>query len=105
MATRSSILAWRIPWREEPGRLQFMGSQRVGHDQSSHNIPLSQSLSQSKPFTCFSSLREVAEEMFEIRRDLFLRLKERSHFCKVKLQGEAASASTEAAGNYTGSLV
>ena len=32
MATHSSILAWRIPWREEPGRLQPMGSQRVGHD-------------------------------------------------------------------------
>ena len=28
----SSILAWRIPWAEEPGRLQSMGSQRVGHD-------------------------------------------------------------------------
>ena len=32
MATHSSILAWRIPWTEEPGGLQFMGSQRVGHD-------------------------------------------------------------------------
>ena len=32
MATHSSILAWRIPWREEPGGLQSMGSQRVGHD-------------------------------------------------------------------------
>ena len=31
-ATHSSILAWRIPWTEEPGRLQSMGSQRVGHD-------------------------------------------------------------------------
>ena len=31
MATHSSILAWRIPWREEPGRLQSMGSQRVRH--------------------------------------------------------------------------
>ena len=31
-ATHSSILAWRIPWIEEPGRLQSMGSQRVGHD-------------------------------------------------------------------------
>ena len=30
MATHSSILAWRIPWAEEPGRLQSMGSQRVG---------------------------------------------------------------------------
>jgi len=32
MATHSSILAWRIPWTEEPGRLQSMGSQRVRHD-------------------------------------------------------------------------
>ena len=32
MATHSSIIAWRIPWKEEPGRLQSMGSQRVGHD-------------------------------------------------------------------------
>ena len=32
MATHSSILAWKIPWMEEPGRLQSMGSQRVGHD-------------------------------------------------------------------------
>ena len=32
MATYSSILAWKIPWTEEPGRLQSMGSQRVGHD-------------------------------------------------------------------------
>ena len=32
MATHSSFLAWRIPWTEEPGRLQSMGSQRVGHD-------------------------------------------------------------------------
>ena len=32
MATHSSILAWRIPWMEEPGGLQSTGSQRVGHD-------------------------------------------------------------------------
>ena len=32
MATHSSTLAWRIPWREEPGRLQSMGSLRVRHD-------------------------------------------------------------------------
>ena len=32
MSTHSSILAWRIPWTEEPGRLQSMGSQRVRHD-------------------------------------------------------------------------
>ena len=32
MATHSSILAWKIPWSEEHGRLQSMGLQRVGHD-------------------------------------------------------------------------
>ena len=32
MATHSSILAWKIPWMEEPVGLQFMGSRRVGHD-------------------------------------------------------------------------
>ena len=34
MATHSSILAWRIPWTEEPGGLQSMGSHKVGHDRS-----------------------------------------------------------------------
>ena len=32
MATHSSVLAWRIPWTEEHGKLPSMGSQRVGHD-------------------------------------------------------------------------
>ena len=32
MATHSSTLAWKIPWMEEPGRLQSKGSQRVGHN-------------------------------------------------------------------------
>ena len=32
MASHSSILAWKIPWTEKPGRLQSMGLQRVGHD-------------------------------------------------------------------------
>ena len=32
MATHSSVLARKIPWTEEPGRLQSMGSQRIGHD-------------------------------------------------------------------------
>ena len=41
MATHSSIVAWEIPWTEELGRLQSMGSQRVGHDfgtTHTHNI-------------------------------------------------------------------
>ena len=37
MATRSSILAWRMPWTEEPGGLESMGSQRVRHDLASEH--------------------------------------------------------------------
>ena len=37
MATHSSILAWRTPWTEEPGGLQSMGSQRVGHDEAAEH--------------------------------------------------------------------
>ena len=36
MTTHSSILAWKIPWTEEPGGLQSMGSQRVEHDGCTH---------------------------------------------------------------------
>ena len=38
MATHSGILVWRIPWIEEPGRLQSMGSQRVGHDRATNTF-------------------------------------------------------------------
>ena len=38
MATHSSILAWRIPWTEEPHALQSMGSKRVRHDRSDFSI-------------------------------------------------------------------
>ena len=41
MATHSSVLAWRIPWTEEPGGLQSMGSQRVGQDWASNTFILS----------------------------------------------------------------
>ena len=39
MATHSSILAWRTPWTEEPGGLQSMGLQRVGHDLATRPPP------------------------------------------------------------------
>ena len=38
MAAHSSVLTWRIPWTEEPGGLQSMGSQRVGHSQASKRV-------------------------------------------------------------------
>ena len=40
MPIHSSILAWRIPWTEEPGRLQSMGLQRVGHDWVTNTTPI-----------------------------------------------------------------
>ena len=49
MATHSSTLAWRIPWREDPGGLQSMGSQRVRHDRAT-------SLTHS--LTCLTSTRK-----------------------------------------------
>ena len=58
MATHSSILAWRIPWTEEPGGLQSTGSQRVGHDgrdlACTHSkASLGTQLSQSAVYCCF----------------------------------------------------
>ena len=38
VATHSSILAWRIPWTQEPGGLQSIGSQRVGHDEGTWQV-------------------------------------------------------------------
>ena len=39
LATHSSMLAWKIPWTEESGGLQFMGSQRVGHNRVTNTFP------------------------------------------------------------------
>ena len=41
MATHSSIIAWKIPWTEEPGQLQSIGSQRVGHNWATFTTPVS----------------------------------------------------------------
>ena len=46
MATHSSILAWRIPWTEEHGGLQFMGSQRVEHNWVTNTLTFSSLLAQ-----------------------------------------------------------
>ena len=54
MATHSSIIAWRIPWMEKPGRLQSTGSQRVGHNWATSPSPPVQfsSVAQSCPTLC-----------------------------------------------------
>ena len=54
MATHSSILAWSIPWTEEPGRLQSIGSQRVGHDWATNIFTFCFHVRFTRP-TCTSS--------------------------------------------------
>ena len=49
MATHSSILAWRLPWTEEPGGIQSMGLQRVGHDGSDLTAAAAAFLPRKKP--------------------------------------------------------
>ena len=54
MATPSSVLAWRIPWTEEPAGLQSMGSQRVGHKWATNTTTVLHAASQApKEFQCF----------------------------------------------------
>ena len=59
MATHSSILAGRIPWTEESGRLQSMGSQGVGHNWSdlTHTLSLSNSLPRNKTLSNLTVIR------------------------------------------------
>ena len=54
MATHSSVLAWGIPWREEPGGLQSMGSQRVGHDWATNTNSFHHCIHKSVFYVCIS---------------------------------------------------
>ena len=57
MATHSSILAWRIPWTEEPGRLQSMGLQRVRHDWETNSNEEKAELRYTQVLSHFSRVR------------------------------------------------
>ena len=68
MATHSSILAWRIPWTEEPGRLQSTGSQRVRHDWATslfHFKPLSSCVLSIWPAALFQPLDSWVQSICE----------------------------------------
>ena len=56
MATLSSILAWRIPWKEEPGGLQSIGLQRVRHDSASKQHDISQMPDNTEHFMCLFAI-------------------------------------------------
>ena len=56
MATHSSTLAWRIPWTEEPGVLQLMGSQRVGHNGAANTKVISGERCDTVAVVCVSPL-------------------------------------------------
>ena len=66
MAIHSSTIAWKIPWTEEPGRLQSMGLQRVGHDWATS---LTHSLSSWSPCTeCPSGLHLSLAGTWDLRQ-------------------------------------
>ena len=56
MATHSNILAWKIPWIEEPGELQSIGLQRIGHDLATDTI-IFLCVRQARPRKIFTGLR------------------------------------------------
>ena len=64
MATHSSILAGRIPWTEEPGKLQSMGSQRVGHDLGDYPKWVKISITWPLPSGSFLSIGKEIPHMF-----------------------------------------
>ena len=76
MTTHSSILAWRIPWREEPGRLQSMGSQRVGHDWgTSLSNPLTYYMT-----SCLQALAVTGNGAINVHMKVLCRHKCSTHF-------------------------
>ena len=68
MSTHSIVLAWRILWSEEPGGLQSIESQRVGHDESNLALPHLESFEQ-----CLSHRKYLVKVSYVIHRSKFSR--------------------------------
>ena len=92
MATHSSILAWEIPWTEEPGRLQSVGSQRVRHNVETEQQTKSKKNNKAvcihthKPTLLHSSKCLMKIFHFQIRtnyRDRFLRLEGKEGYPQI----------------------
>ena len=58
MAPHSSTLAWKIPWAEEPGRLQSMGSLRVGHDSATSLSRIGEGNGNPLQYSCLENPRD-----------------------------------------------
>ena len=66
-ATHSSVLAWKSPWTEEPGRLQSMGSQRVRHDLATKPPPNSPAeVLMEKPNSTISTTDQLSQTLLSI---------------------------------------
>ena len=71
MATHSSILAWGIPGTEEPGGLQFMGLQRVGHDLATQDAPMHEKLFEAQITPSFLVLSPKFDRVIFIDINLY----------------------------------
>ena len=67
MATHSSILAWEIPWTEEPGRLQSMGSRRAGHDWTHTQLYGNEKIHEKEPLVLNFFLKQIKQAKWKTK--------------------------------------
>ena len=71
MATHSSILAWAMPWTEEPGGVQFMGLQRDGHDLATQDAPMHEKLFEAQITPSFLVLSPKFDRVISLDINLY----------------------------------
>ena len=90
MAIPSSILAWRIPWTEEPGGLQSIRLQRVGHNWVTNIFTHFQSLKLNKPTSYLNQIPFICISLFFIRLEFLF-----NDFSKIYVNNMKSNISTE----------